>query len=414
MFFLLPYGTDRRINRIPVVTYTLVAGNIALFILFLKFDRGLVLTQFGLNPSEPRFLQIISSMFIHASAMHLVWNVLFLWLFGPNVEDALGYAKYAGLYLGSGIAASLLHLSMSRAFIPGAEAIPVVGASGAIAGVLGAFAVRFYKTGVRVFWVVGILIYPLRWGTLTVSAMAGLGAWFAYQFLGGVISVTYPLFSEQTHRLLLLLFGSSIAYWSHIGGMLFGALAALALRMGLAGTKEYLSEDARSSLASGTTWDAAEHYRALLAHEPENPEVHANLAKTYALQHDPERSVEHYEKSVQLHIKQGRCDKAVETFAELRRYYRNARLELRSEYQLAKYLADTDCYGPALQMLLDIVATYPDSPEAEVSLMKAGDLYLNKLANKSEALRCYGRFIAEYPHSPWRHTVEKSARLAKH
>ncbi len=374
--------------------------NVLAFLWLLPLDRRSVMLAFGLVPSDPSIFSILTAMFAHADVFHLAWNMLFLWLFGPNVEDVLGRVEYTIFYFGSGFAATLLHVVVVHTFGPAASHVPVVGASGAIAGILGIFAIRFYKTGIRIFWYLGIFFYPLRWGTFTIPAVIGLGIWFLQQLAGGLMSIVNPE-------------AGGVSYWSHIGGMVFGMLLAYALGMGVEAAKEYLMAGAMSSIEQGTTWSAAEDLRALLERDPENAEAHGELAKTYAMQQDSDRAISHFRQSINLHLRKGEREKAVACFAELRHYYRNVHLDLRAEYQLARYLIEAECYSPALQILEDVASTYPGTPEAEVALMKSGDLYLNMLGDPGRGVEFYERFLREYPHSTYRAKVEKSLAEAR-
>ena len=354
---------------------------------------------FGLTPHHPSISNILTSMFAHAGILHLTWNMLFLWLFGPNVEDALGRLEYTIFYVGSGFAASLLHVVMVQSFTPAAGDIPIVGASGAIAGILGIFAVRFYRTRIKMWYMV-FIFFIIRWGKFTIPAWIGLSIWFGQQLLGGIMGMIYPE-------------SGGVAYWSHIGGMVFGMILAYAMKMVKEGKKEYLMADAKDSLEKGTTWNAAEHLRLFLGHDPENAEVHGELAKTYALQQDSVRAMDHYQRSIDLHLRKGERDKAVSRFAELKHFYCDARLVLKSEYQLARYLLDGGFHAPALQLLQDIANSYPGTPEAEVALVKMGDLNLNALRDPRAAIRCFEWFLSDYPNSEYRPMVEKSLTEAK-
>ena len=394
MFFLLPFGNDRRTTRFPAITYALIAMNVAVFLWLLPLDRESVIQTFGLIPYHPTMRTILTSMFIHADPMHLAWNMLFLWLFGPNVEDALGRLEYSIFYLGSGIAASLLHVLVATSYTPMAADIPMVGASGAIAGILGVFAIRFYKTRIKIFYYLGIFFYPLKWGTFTIPALFGLEVWFFQQLWGGFIGILHP----ET---------GGVAYWSHIGGMLFGAVLAAVLRMGLAGSQEYLMTDAMDHLQHGTTYGAAENLEAFLSNDPDNAEAHGELAKIYALHGDANRALAHYKRSIDLHLSRGDRHKAVGRFAEMRYYYPNTQLDLRSQFQLARYLLEIDCPEPALQLFDEIAFTHSGTPEGEMALMKAGELAAS-LGDPPRAALYYHRFLEQYPHSTYRAMVEKS------
>ena len=387
------------------MTYSLIAGNLVVYLCLLPLGPDSVLAQFGLSPSYVSAMYVLTSMFVHISPIHLVWNMLFLWLFGQNVEDVLGRTKYLCLYVASGFVAALLHSYIVTTFIPSAANIPVVGASGAIAGILGFFAVRFYRTGIRVFWWI-----PFRYGIFTISAMFGLGIWFAQQFAGGVLSVVSQLYSSSNWLIVAShkLFPEVVAYWSHIGGMAFGVMIAYFMGMALEGKKEYLMIDAEASLEQGTTWHAAEHLTTILNYDPENADVHASLGRTYALQEDADLAVAHYRKCIELYLVTNNRNKAINAFIELRSFYRNAQLDLATEFHLARHMEEIGRFEPALQLFKEISLEYPGTPEAEVALMKIGNIYLSRMDNPKESILYFEKFLKDYPSSSWRPMVLKS------
>ena len=235
----LPIGDDNRDRAIsPVVNYALIAANILVFLLFQRIGTNMEFTYaFSTVPQEivsgtdvitadrvvldPRsgerfqipglqptpfsvYLTLLTSMFMHGGIAHLLGNMLFLWIFGDNVENSLGHVRYLLFYLATGFAASFAHIGATFAF--GMDPlVPSLGASGAISGVLGGYLLLFPKRSVTVL--------ILRMVT-TVPAIVAIGMWFVFQLVSG----------------LGMLGGSSggVAYGAHIGGFLAG-LAAVKL-----------------------------------------------------------------------------------------------------------------------------------------------------------------------------------------
>jgi membrane associated rhomboid family serine protease len=205
----IPLKDDNPTYRFPYVTVFLIAVNCALFIYqimapdginYLVYRMGAVpyeITHFtSLSPlriSPP--LTLLVSMFLHGSLLHLGGNMLYLWIFGNNVEDYLGPFKFAGFYLLSGLAASLLHI----AFNSGSR-IPMVGASGAIAGILGAYMILYPRA--RVLTLV-FLFFFIR--IVPIPAAFVLGFWFLMQLLNVGM-------------------GGGVAWFAHIGGFLAGMM----------------------------------------------------------------------------------------------------------------------------------------------------------------------------------------------
>ena len=205
---LFPIGDDNSGRRVvPVVTYGLIALNVLVF--FLEMSQGepfirqwsVVPRQLVANPVE-EIPTIFTAMFMHAGWMHLLGNMLFLWIFGDNVEARLGRAKYLAFYLVCGIAATLAQVAVSSG-----SSIPNLGASGAISGVLGAYLILFPQGRVRVL---------MPGGTMAMPALVVIGLWIILQLVNGIGSITQ---SSQT---------SGVAYVAHIGGFVAGmALAYL-------------------------------------------------------------------------------------------------------------------------------------------------------------------------------------------
>lgn len=152
----------------------------------------------GLSPMD--LTPFLTNTFLHGGFLHIILNLWTLWIFGPALEDRLGHARFAALYLLAGIAASVTH-----ALFNAASPVPALGASGAIAGVIAAYAVRFPYAWVRV--VVPILFIPLFF---SIPAIVFAGLWFFVQVIQG------------TTELLAPFAGSGIAWWAHIGGFIAG------------------------------------------------------------------------------------------------------------------------------------------------------------------------------------------------
>lgn len=199
---MFPIGDDNSSERtVPIVTYALIALNVLFF--FVELSGGdpfiqrwsVVPSRLMANPSGD-FITVFTSMFMHGGWVHLGGNMLYLWIFGDNVEDRFGHAKFAVFYLICGIAATIAQL----AFNAGSN-IPNLGASGAIAGVLGAYLILFPRGQVRVIMGRGVVPMP---------ALVVIGLWIVLQFINGVGSITQ---SAET---------GGVAYMAHIGGFAAG------------------------------------------------------------------------------------------------------------------------------------------------------------------------------------------------
>ena len=213
---MIPLRDDIPSKRPPLVTYAIIAANVAVFWYEIRLGRrldrfvdafGLVPVRFhGTHDPLARYLPIFTSMFLHGGLMHLLGNMLFLHIFGDNVEDRFGHLRFLVFYLGCGFLAAVV-----QAGILARSPVPMVGASGAIAGVTGAYFV-FYPRA-RILMLVPVLFF---WEVIQVPAVVFLFLWFAMQFAYGMIALGAP----ET---------GGVAWWAHVGGFGAGALCALLL-----------------------------------------------------------------------------------------------------------------------------------------------------------------------------------------
>ncbi|MBH22922.1 MAG: rhomboid family intramembrane serine protease [Myxococcales bacterium] len=220
---MIPLYDDNPTRTVPWVTYTLIVLNAVVFLYELILgDAGqaALFREWGVRPIEywqlssvrepivtGVVLPLFTSMFLHGGFMHIISNMLFLWVFGDNVEDRFGHGKYLLLYLGFGLAATATHILFSPD-----SAIPTVGASGAISGVLGAYLV-FYPRA-RVHTLIPIFFIMLM---REIPAVLFLGIWFGLQVFSGLGSLVSNV--------------GGVAWWAHIGGFVAGAALALVWRM---------------------------------------------------------------------------------------------------------------------------------------------------------------------------------------
>ena len=216
---MIPLKDDNPTYSKPVITYSILGICVLVFILQISstsYQSGKLFYSYGLIPAvltghkqlpaeiamiAPE-LTLITSMFMHGGFMHLIGNMLYLWIFADNIEDELGPVKFICFYLLSGIAAAL-----TQVFLNTESTIPMIGASGAIGGVLGAYIVNHPKAKVIVLIPLGFFSQIIK-----IPALYVLGFWFILQFINSSLS------SSE---------GGGVAYGAHIGGFIFGVVAIL-------------------------------------------------------------------------------------------------------------------------------------------------------------------------------------------
>jgi membrane associated rhomboid family serine protease len=217
---MFPIRDHNPSERTPFVTYTLIAINVLVFAsyfgLFADEARlAAFLDRWALIPARlaagEGYVTLVTSMFLHGGLMHLLGNMLFLWIFGDNLEDFFGHLGFLAFYLACGIAAAL-----AQALPEPGSTVPMVGASGAIAGVMGGYLLLFPRARVDVLV---ILVVFIR--TVTLPAWVMLGLWFALQAVSGYFS--------------LGLAGGGVAYLAHAGGFVAGLILTLPWWLGSGG-----------------------------------------------------------------------------------------------------------------------------------------------------------------------------------
>ena len=236
---MFPLKDDIPTRRFPILTVAIIAINVVMFFVFQEAFFGsqevfdLRVVEYGAIPYEishpgdqclqisatelgctsddaglaPTWLTVLTSMFMHGGLLHLGGNMLFLWIFGNNIEDSMGRVRFIAFYLLGGIAAVLAQTAID----PDA-AVPTIGASGAVAAVLGAYALLYPRA--RVVTLIFIIVF---FTIIELPALLVLGAWFLLQALNGASELSTPVGE-----------GGGVAYFAHIGGFVFG-LAAIKL-----------------------------------------------------------------------------------------------------------------------------------------------------------------------------------------
>ena len=216
---MIPIYDNVPTRRFPAVTVALIAANAAVWLFYQVPDLQRSVLDIGFLPCEvddtctdpgvPWPLDAVTAMFAHGSWLHIIGNMLFLWIFGNNVEDAMGRLRFLIFYFLSGFAATALQAWVTLAFGAELEAvIPNVGASGAIAGVLGAYFVLYPMARVVSLIPLFIIFIPVE-----LPAVFFLGVWFLFQLWEGGFSLVAPNAA------------GGVAFFAHIGGFLFGLLA---------------------------------------------------------------------------------------------------------------------------------------------------------------------------------------------
>lgn len=222
---MVPLRDQNPTKITPYVTYVLIGLNIAIFLYEISLSAPELEVFFKLyavvpaeltasfrgitvNQPVPEWLTLFTAQFLHGGILHLGGNMLYLWVFGDNIEEVLGRIRYVIFYLLCGVLASL-----AQWFFSSQSGVPSLGASGAIAGIMGAYVLRFYDREILTLLPIFII-----WTTIRVPAIFFIGFWFVQQAFYGVASLNTSASIGME--------GGGVAYWAHAGGFVFGAILA--------------------------------------------------------------------------------------------------------------------------------------------------------------------------------------------
>ncbi len=346
--------------------------------------------KYGYIPKHGGFFSIISAMFIHGGVFHLVFNMLFLWLAGGVLEDLWGRAVFPVFYILGGIVATMAHLLV----YPESNE-PLIGASGAIAALMGAFMIRLYNTRIKLFYAF-FFGFRFRHGTFYSPAYIILPLWLLQQIWD------YYLYSSI----------SDVAFLAHIGGFGFGAGIAVILKVSQIEKKliaplvekkaELLDENlalGEQKLLNGDVEEAAHNFRMVLAKTPDDPMAHSNLCRAYFLQSKVKVALIEMNRAVNLFLKSEYIDNAIEFYKEITDEFNDAVLEPALQLKMAEIIEEKEKYIQAASAYRKLIFHYLpqtedlEHPQVIKALINYGDICFNHLKQPLDAFTAYNRLL---------------------
>jgi membrane associated rhomboid family serine protease len=372
----------------------------------MEMVAAVAVTPLRFNP-----LTLFTYIFFHAGVPHLIINLFYLYVFGAGVEDAVGHSRFVLLYLACGAVGGLLQWLVTVTLLsPMAAAAPMLGASAACAGLMGLFAVRYYRARL---------------------AFAGL------PFRPHVVSVVAVfLFMEIGLGLYALVSGSAtdgVAHWAHVGGFIFGLGCAQLLGLSRAGSRAYLTADASIAMDRSVPGAAIKKWELLLAREPDNPAVHEELARAWLLLGDGDAAIQNYFESMVLYLKRSDRGSAARLFTELHAIGlpqnsedKTARIVTHSTlasflmkltpeqlFGIGSALEANEQFDLATEAFRIVSMRAPNSQEGETAVLKCASISLRKLGRVREARVLIDLFLDRYKNSPYRVLAEDLRREAE-
>ena len=344
--------------------------------------------KYGYIPSQGRVFTLFSSMFIHAGIFHLLFNMFFLYLTGCKLEDLWGRIVYPIFYLLGGIAATLTHTLM----FPQSQ-IPLVGASGAVAALMGAFMIRLYKTRIYFFYLL-IMGFKPRRGTFMAPAYLMIPLWLLQQ-------IWEALTSGNT--------GGGVAFWAHIGGFMFGAAVAALFKFTRFEEKfiapaierktnlvdEFFSSGSKK-LRENDVDGAVADLRKAARNDPDNAVIRIELSKAYHRQGKSKEAFSEFHRAMSLYIKQDDMESAVNDYLEMHSKFPQTMPETHTQTMtIIAEMEKREMYAEAATAYKNFSDHCQNSPETKecpesiTALIRYGDICMTRLQQPKSAFKAY-------------------------
>ncbi len=348
-----------------------------------------IFEKLGFNPATFDFFSIFTAMFVHANFFHLFFNMLFLWMVGCNIEDDWGYKIFPGLYLIGGAVATLIH---AVAFPK--STVPLIGASGAIAAIMGAFMVRHFKTKVRFAYFLWFFYRPYI-GTFSVWAGVALPIWLLEQLLGASWSIE-----------------TGTAYWAHIGGFVFGGIVGASMAL-FGWEKKYIApmveetfeklklsytmKEANRKMELGDTVGAIPLLLQAVSQEPRNIDAPLSLARIYAEKGETDKALTMYNKALNIALIVEETNFIVSIYDEVCEKDMLNRLTETNVYRLADYFEKVENFNESVKIFNLYTSLFHGGKMRPKAFYRVHLLYKNKLNNPEQAQATLNLLKQEYP-----------------
>ena len=376
---------------------------------FSSAEQTSVLEQYAFTPAHPKPIAYLTANFLHGGWLHLIGNMWFLWLAGAILEDTWGRLIYPIVYLLAGAAALQFHAWLN----PGSLA-PTLGASGAVAALMGAFLVRFPKTKIEVALVLGLRsLSNLALGRgirFKAAAYWLLPLWLLMEIFSGALFGSY----------------SGVAHWAHVGGFVFGALAALGLRH--SGLEHKVNEaieakvtwtadrdivEATEQMEKGKLDEAVGTLNKYIVAKPNSIDAYSLLQQIHWRKNDIPAYRDAIVRLCQLHLRAQDFDAALQDYDE----YKNSggeTLPASTWLELGRAAEAKEQFDRAVAEYEKLSSAYPAERQSLLALMAAGRLALKRLNRPSDAWRYYKAAEASaVPHLDWQTNIEAGIRDAE-
>ncbi|MCK9265765.1 rhomboid family intramembrane serine protease [bacterium] len=359
MFLFFPLRDEYRVKKFPILVLSLILINILIFF-YTTFapEYEQIIQKYGFIPSSFSLKTAFTSMFLHGGILHLGFNMWYLWLLGDNIEDRWGVIPFLLFYLSAGIFSMLLY---SALVTEQSANIPTIGASGAIAGVLGVYAILFPKSRITFKYFIWVFLFIMRFGEFKVYAFVWLTFWFLEQALSTLLTV-----KEITT--------SSVAFGAHFAGFLYGAIIGL-------GTKIYQEAKFKENVKLGENM----------------------LFKILGSKQFVQRRMEEYgeiesaKSIIKTNIEENRAF-AAQQYGNIVKKYNEVTLPEKIQYNVAESLFNIGEQEAAYLACKNFLLNYPFSKFADKALFTIGKLFIVQ-KEYEKAKYAFLQVVLFYPYS---------------
>ncbi|MGA1843653.1 MAG: rhomboid family intramembrane serine protease [bacterium] len=366
--------------------------------------------KYGLIPRNPKLFGYLSSMFMHGGFFHLFFNMLFLWLAGCNIEDKWGRPLYAGFYLLGGIIAAQAHVIMFPQ-----STIPLIGASGAIAGAMGAFLVKMYKTRIKIFYTLWLFLFFVKTGTFHIPAYVALPFWFIQQ-------IYFAMLSSGTGET------GGVAFWAHIGGFAFGMAVAYLMqqfnieeRFIKPGIDQKISIQQHPALLAAMEKFDLEQYDEALANikdflkvEPNNLDGNIILGQICSKQGKTADAAQAYRKVASRYLADKNHPLALSTYLDMKGLSSDTSLLPRDQLAIAYLFEKEGNAQEAADAYERLITSYPEASECMKATVSYGSMCFDVLKRPDKAMELFQKARERCDRYPeWTERMEEGLRKAR-
>lgn len=392
-FFYYPIGVEREHSAPPWASWSLMALMMGVFLYFeLNPMRALLRWEWWVFfPQQPLKPGLFFAVFNHATWLHLIGNLVYLWTFGPSMERALGWRRFLLVFIFLGAMANLSQALVSTYLLTRYAGLGVVGASGALSGLMGLFLLRYPTARIRVAWALFSPLHGLaRSGVVRISSYIAIGGWIGLQVVYAMVKALGGL--------------DGTAYGAHFGGLCLGLLLGLAYRFPRAGRIYRHRQRVRSRMNRGDWLGAYEATQALLDSEhPEDLTVAARVSRLIGFNL---QSSELFRRAVSSALAQGDEMGATHIYAEALRFHPQMHFLEDSQYQLALALDRLKLHSAAIQAMANFRSLFQDSERLPLILLRAARL--EEVQDPDRARQLYEEQLQRFPHSPYGNLARKA------